>query len=67
MGRPGEHWHDFDKDKPPGSGYYMVEDRKGRVFRTWYESTVQGFNMIHQGVGYKITRWRRGEKGKDEL
>ena len=51
-------WHDFDTDKPPRSGYYMVEDRKGRTFRTWYETTVQGFSMVHDGVGYKITRWR---------
>ena len=44
--------------KPTKSGYYMVEDRKGRTFRTWYETTVQGFDMVHEGVGYKITRRR---------
>lgn len=55
------HWHDFNTDKPQKSGYYEVEDRTGRVFRTWYEATVQGFDMMHEGVGYRITRWRECE------
>ena len=33
------------------------EDRKGRTFRTWYETTVQGFDMVYDGAGYEITRW----------
>lgn len=51
-------WHDFDNDKPSQSGYYIVEDRKGRNFRTWYEDTIKGFDMMHEGTGYKIMKWR---------
>lgn len=54
-------WHDFTKESPPNSGYYIVEDRTGRIFRTWYECTVNGFNMIHERVGYKIVRWKEEE------
>ena len=55
-------WHDFDKDKPQKSGYYEVEDRKGRTFVTWYEATINGFDMVRDGVGYKITRWRQTDE-----
>ena len=51
-------WHDFAKETPTKSGYYIVQDRTGRIFRTWYETTTNGFNMMHEGVGYKIIRWR---------
>ena len=51
-------WHDFEQESPPKSGYYLVEDRTGRVFRTWYEATINGFNMIHDGTGFKIIRWK---------
>ena len=54
-------WHDFEKDKPKESGYYIVEDRTGRQFCTWYESTIQGFDMMSEGVGYKIIRWRKAD------
>lgn len=54
-------WHDVDKEVPDKSGYYIAEDRKGRVFRTWYETTVHGFSMVHDGVGYKVLRWRISE------
>lgn len=50
-------WHDVI-ELPQKSGYYIVEDRTGRQFRTWYETTVRGFNMIHEGRGYRIVRWR---------
>lgn len=59
-------WHDFPEDPPPKSGYYMVEDRKGRTFRTWYERTVAGFDMIHEGVGYKVIRWRHEVENMDD-
>lgn len=52
-------WHDAQTDLPPSSGYYEVEDRKGRTFVTWYEATINGFDMVRDGVGYKITRWRK--------
>ena len=55
-------WHDFEQESPPKSGYYMVEDKKGRVFRTWYESTINGFNMIHDGTGFKIIRWKEADE-----
>lgn len=51
-------WHDFAKETPTKSGYYIVQDRTGRIFRTWYETTTNGFDMMHEGVGYKIIRWR---------
>lgn len=51
-------WHDATTDLPKESGYYIVEDRKGRQFCTWFEKTINGFDMVQDGAGYKIIRWR---------
>jgi len=52
-------WYDFEKEQPKESGYYEVEDRTGRRFVTWYEKTINGFDMMCDGVGYKIIQWRK--------
>ncbi len=50
-------WHSTE-ELPPTSGFYTVKDRMGRVFITWFEKTIRGFNHVFEGVGYTITAWR---------
>ncbi len=56
------HWHDVGEEKPRKSGIYTVRDRKGRVFRTWYEATRGGFCSVYKGVGYTITHWKKADE-----
>ena len=51
-------WHDCNDYMPYVSGLYTVRDRKGRVFDTWYEKSIKGFNHVYDGVGYTIIAWK---------
>ena len=43
---------------PMRSGLYIVRDRIGREFETWYETSTLGFNHVYNGVGYQIMELR---------
>ena len=43
---------------PSKSGMYIVRDRNGRIFRTWYERARGGFSSVYKGTGYSVTDWR---------
>ena len=51
-------WHNCSDFMPFKSGIYTVRDRKGRVFDTWFEKGINGFNHVHEGTGYTIIEWR---------
>lgn len=51
-------WISCEEQMPTRSGLYMVRDRIGREFETWYEQTAHGFNHVFNGEGYQITEWR---------
>ena len=51
-------WIECADGMPDKSGYYWVIDRKGRQFYTWFEKLRNGFNHVHDNVGYAIERWR---------
>ena len=54
-------WIPITERYPTKSGMYTVRDRKGRVFSTWFEKTVRGFDGTAFGKmvpSYSITEWR---------
>ena len=54
-------WISTDERLPCKSGYYIVRDRKGREFRTWFERIIKGFDSTGLGKmhpSYSVTAWR---------